>query len=146
ALDEADETVTVTLTGVVDVLGPPATFTGRQPFTTGNGPRSVAEADLNGDGRLDLISADRTDSTLSVLLNTTSPGAATPTFAARQTVATGTSPSAVAVADLNGDGRPDLVSADNGSNQLSVFLNTTPPGATTFAFGAAQTFATGTSP
>src|SRR5262249_40680782 len=64
---------------------------------------------------------------VSVLLNTTAPGATTPTFAARQTFATGSSPWSVALGDLNGDYRPDLAVANNGPNTVSVLLNTLTP-------------------
>ena len=49
---------------------------------------------------------------MSVLLNTTAPGAATPSFAAQQTFATGSDPSSVTAADVNGDGKPDLIVAN----------------------------------
>ena len=49
---------------------------------------------------------------MSVLLNTTAPGAATPSFAAKQDFTTGSGPVSVAVGDLNGDGKPDLVVAN----------------------------------
>ena len=49
----------------------------------------------------------------------------------------------VTAADINGDGKPDLIVANNGSNTVSVLLNTTAPGATTASFAAQQTFATG---
>ena len=61
---------------------------------------------------------------MSVLLNTTAPGATTPSFAAQQTFATGSSPVSVAAADLNGDGKPDLIVANFSSNTVSVLLNT----------------------
>ena len=82
------------------------------------------------------------DDTVSVLLNTTPTGATTASFAAQQTFATGTEPHSVAVADFNGDGKPDLVVANDGvRDTVSVLLNTTPAGATTASFAAQQTFA-----
>ena len=66
-----------------------------------------------------------------MLLNTTTPGATTASFAAQQTFATGSVPFSVTVADINGDGKPDLIVANVDSNTVSVLLNTTTPGATT---------------
>ncbi len=48
--------------------------------------------------------------------------AATVTFRPSTIYAVGTGPTAVAVADLNGDGKPDLVSANYGSNSVSVLI------------------------
>jgi len=143
---EASRTFTVDLTGVVDTFGPSATFAAQHTFATGSESFTVAVADLNGDGRPDLIVANDGSASVSVLLNTTAPGATTPSFAAQQTFATGSGPRSVAVADLNGDGRPDLIVANYGSNTVSVLLNTTAPGATTPSFAAQQTFATGYGP
>ena len=44
------------------------TFAARMSFATGNGPRAISIGDLNGDGILDLFSADRISNTTSVLL------------------------------------------------------------------------------
>ncbi len=115
----------------------------------GSHPNSVTAADVNGDGKPDLIVANGSGSTVSVLLNTTAPGATTPSFAPQQTFAAGNGPSAMAAADVNGDGKPDLIVANGGVGTVSVLLNTTPAPTTTFdgsSFATQQTFATGSSP
>jgi hypothetical protein len=121
-------------------------FDPQQTFATGAGPIAVAAADLNGDGTPDLIVSNFLGSTVSVLLNTTAPGAAAPSFAAQQAFATGAIPYSVAAADLNGDGTPDLIVANAGADTVSVLFNTTVPGAATPSFAAQQTFATGDQP
>src|SRR5262245_24931863 len=45
----------------------------------------------------------------------------------------------VAMGDFNGDGRLDLAVTNNGDNTVSVFLNTTAPGADVPSFAGAQT-------
>src|SRR5262249_52216340 len=53
----------------------------------------------------------------------------------------------VAVADINGDGPPDLVSTHGFSgNTFSVLLNTTAPGAGTASFAPEQPFSVGDEP
>ncbi len=121
-------------------------FATQQTFATGTNSRSVGWGDVNGDGLLDLAVANQGSANVSVLLNTTAPGATAPSFAAQQTFATGNSPRSVALGDVNGDGLLDLVVANTGSNDVSVLLNTTAPGATTLSFTTQQTFATGSSP
>ena len=53
------------------------------------------------------------------------------TFAARLDYPAGSTPYSIAVADLNGDGRPDLAVANNGyvpdNGNVSVLLNTCLP-------------------
>src|SRR5690242_7957054 len=100
---------------------------------------SVAVGDFNGDGKPDLAIANLRSGTVSVLLNTTSPGATTPSFAPQQTFATDSDPNSVVVGDFNGDGKLDLAIANEGSNTVSVLLNTTSAGATTPSFAPQQT-------
>src|SRR5208282_486092 len=101
-------------------MGFTPSFAAQKTFAVGGEPYSVTTADVNGDGKPDLIVANSESNTVSVLLNTTAPGATTPSFAAQQTFATGDSPYSVTVADINGDGKPDLIVANFESNTVSV--------------------------
>jgi hypothetical protein len=137
-----------------------AAFANHQEFATGDiplsvsrFPLSVAVNDVNGDGRPDLITANSGSgsNTVSVLLNTTAPGASAPAFAPHQDFPTGDVPRSVAVGDVNGDGKPDLVTANQSGQGVSpgtvaVLLNLTAPGATAAAFGPPRDFATGEDP
>src|SRR5262245_14576830 len=91
------------------------TFEPKVDYGTGGRPYSVAIADLNGDGKLDLAVANNAVGTVSVLL-----GHGDGTFALRVDYATGPGPTSVAIGDLNGDTVPDLVVANSGSSTVSV--------------------------
>jgi hypothetical protein len=84
-------------------------------YSTGTGPAAIAVGDLNQDGWQDLVTANSTDNTVSILL-----GRGDGTFAAHVDYATGKGPSSVAIADLNGDGKLDLVVTNATDNTVSV--------------------------
>ncbi len=69
------------------------------------GPLSLAVADFNADGKLDLVSANLHNNTVSVFLGN---GDGTFALAAGSPIAVPISPWSVAVADFNGDGKPDI--------------------------------------
>jgi hypothetical protein len=134
---------------LLNTTAPGATTPSYSPkatFATGGYPYSVSIGDMNGDGKPDLAIANRFSDSVSVLLNTTAPGATTPSYAPQATFATGDSPTSVSIGDLNGDGKPDLAIANRFSDSVSVLLNTTAPGATTPSYAPQATFATGDSP
>src|SRR5947199_255438 len=78
-------------------------------FTPGNGPYSVAAADVNGDGKPDLVVANRNSNTVSVLLAN-----GNGTFQSAANFATGANPGSVAAVDFNGDNKLDLAVTNAG--------------------------------
>ena len=122
------------------------TFATRVDFATGTTPIGVAAGDLNGDGMPDLVVANTGSNSVSVLINTTVPGSTTPSFAAKADFAAQVNPRGVAVGDLNGDGKPDVVATNGGSATASVFLNTTATGGAIPTFAARIDFSTGQGP
>jgi FG-GAP-like repeat len=83
------------------------------------GPRpvSVAVADVNGDGRLDLVSANASDNTLTVLTN-----GGDGSFGSNASLHAAT-PTCVVAADVNDDSTPDLIAADFHEGTLIVLTN-----------------------
>ncbi|MFB6811286.1 FG-GAP repeat domain-containing protein, partial [Streptomyces sp. NPDC056387] len=126
--------VAMCLTGPARADGPPGHPAYRN-HAVGNRPLAVAVADLDGDGRLDLVTSDFADSTVSVLLNRGGGD-----FGPRVAYATGVNPTSVTTADLNGDARADIVTSD-GAGTVSVLTN---HGDGTF--GPAAIHPTGTNP
>jgi hypothetical protein len=98
-------------------------FRAKRDYRTGRGPNSVAIGDLNGDRKLDLATANTYSIpntrayTLSVLLNR---GGGR--FRPPRDYRIGDHPEAIAIGDLNGDRKLDLVIANDG-NTVTVLLN-----------------------
>jgi RHS repeat-associated protein len=97
-------------------------FAAKVTYPTGTQPESVSIGDLDGDGRPDLAVANSGSNSLSILQNTsTGPGSIS--FAAKVDYVTGTRPTSVTIGDFNGDGKADLATANSGSSNISVILH-----------------------
>ncbi len=103
-------------------------------------PQAMAAADVNGDGKLDLVVVNEcaddscNNGSVSVLL-----GNADGTFEPQVVFATGAFSRFVAVGDLNFDGLPDLAVTNNGDGTVSVLLSTGDAG----LYGAATPYGVG---
>lgn len=98
-------------------------FQAKVDYPTGSDPRAVAVADVNGDAKLDLVVGNfgafpDTVATVSILL-----GNGNGTFGAKldYTASPSAGIEAIAVADVSGDGKPDVLVA--ASSAISVLLN-----------------------
>jgi FG-GAP-like repeat len=87
-------------------------------LTNGTFVRSVTVADVNGDGRPDLICVRGNPSFLYVWTNSGSG-----IFVSNASYAVGGFPYQVIAADVNNDSRPDLITANNSGNSLTVLTN-----------------------
>ncbi len=94
------------------------TFSLGEVLTADDGTRSVEAADLNGDGRLDLVVTNSTRGNISAFL-----GDGDGTFGAEERTPVGSassSPTDLALTDLNGDGDRDVVTSNAQSADQSI--------------------------
>ncbi len=121
------------------VLGSPVSqlsFTTASMPTVGQQSVFIVAADLNGDGKIDLLTTDAYDSDLTVLL-----GNGDGTFTPAPKPSTGGYPDCIAVGDYNGDGKPDIAFTNYYDGTLTIQFGN---GDGTFTAGT--TYTTGADP
>ena len=92
-------------------------FTNAINFSVGDSPLGITVGDIDGDGNLDLVTANSESDNVSVALGNGSGGfTLTPQFTV------GNRPRSVALGDFNGDGNLDIATANFDSDNVSVLL------------------------
>jgi hypothetical protein len=117
-------------------------FTAATNILTGVSPVDLELDDFNNDGKPDIAITNSGNNNISVFINLTSPGASSAVFSEWLNYSTGTTPLYLMTADLNRDGRRDIVTGNSGSANVSVFMNTTTVGISSPSFGNKTNFIT----
>lgn len=104
-------------------------FETKVEFLVDMNPRDIAIADIDMDGRPEIITVNESGNSISILQNLSTIGSINAvSFAPRIDLLTGGKPLSVAVGDINRDGKNDIAVANSLTNSISLFDNMTIPG------------------
>jgi hypothetical protein len=115
-------------------------FSAKSDFNIGSGKiaREAKAGDFDGDGKLDMAVVDAAGNSVTVYRNTTPDASSTISFSTIGTFTVGSTPNSLDIDDINGDGKPDIVTV--GGTTLAVLTNTsTGTGVITFATASTAT-------
>src|SRR6267142_3132014 len=124
--DTANNSVAILLGKVGGGFTPPVTYATESGTNPAGNPVALLATDIDGDGVLDLSVVNQGNGSVagsvSILLGHVLNGKGDGTFVAPKTYSVGVKPTAIASADFNADGRPDLVITNQNDNSVSVLL------------------------
>ncbi|MBC7913923.1 MAG: VCBS repeat-containing protein [Pyrinomonadaceae bacterium] len=126
-------------------IGGSISFDSKVDYPTGSDPLQVSASDFNGDGKIDIAVLNTASNTVSILKNNSSGGNVI--FEASIDFTTGIGPNGISIADLDGEGKPDLAIVNfngGGGNTVSVLKNSS--STSTISFASKVDFTTGTGP
>jgi hypothetical protein len=117
-------------------------FEAKVDFTVNSTPEDITAGDLDGDGKPEIAVSCSDADVVSVLRNTSTSG--TISFAAKTDLSTEDYPWGVAIGDIDGDGKAEVIASNLGPNSISVFKNNSTAGS--LSFSPAVNFTTASSP
>jgi FG-GAP-like repeat/IPT/TIG domain len=97
-------------------------------FSTGSNPFSMDFGDIDGDGKNDLVITNLNDKSISIFRNSTSSGSKISFYQRLNFFIAGEGPRDLLVADLDGNGKPEILGLAITSNTLTIFRNNSLPG------------------
>ncbi len=135
--------VTFPSTRIIDA----SAFGQKVDFSSGNTPETISVSDIDGNGKVDIVITCGNSGTVSVYRNVSSLGSISTASISPKVDFPGSQPRGIAIGDIDGDGKPDLVVTNSASNTISIFRNTSTSGSiSTGSFATRVELTTGVNP